>query len=537
MKRILITGANSYIGTSVEKYLLQWPNQYHVDTIDMIDGSWREKSFVGYDSVFHVAGIAHQNSGKITEERKQLYYKVNTNLTIDTAKKAKADGVKQFIFMSSIIIYGGSGKIGEKKVITRETKPAPEGAYGDSKLQAELGITPLQDDHFSICILRPPMIYGPGSKGNYRLLEKVALLLPFFPDIENERSMLQIDNLCKYVKLMIDTKRSGIYFPQNSEYVCTSDMVKQIACINGKCIHLTRIFNPLLRLLSGKLSVVDKVFGNLVYEVNNLRVGRGMHEVVEGLVSVIMPCYNAEDYIAQSINSVINQSYILWELIVIDDFSKDSSRSIVQEISAYDSRIKLICQESNKGAGAARNVGVNSAKGQYIAFLDSDDLWEPNKLETQVNFMKDNGINFTCSDYAVIDENSNLTGEVRKAKIFYDYDILLKHCPGNSTIMYDSGQLGKFFIPPIRRRNDYLMWLQVIKKSGSLIGISSVLSKYRIHSAGISYNKFPLIKYHYNIYHKIEKLPFWKTYYLIAYWTARTLLKKITKGLRKNEFW
>ena len=140
MKRILITGANSYIGTSVEKYLAQWPDQYQVDTIDMIDGSWREKSFAGYDSVFHVAGIAHQDSGKITEERKQLYYKVNTDLTVETAKKAKADGVGQFIFMSSIIIYGASGKMGEKKVITLETKPAPEGAYGDSKLQTELGI-------------------------------------------------------------------------------------------------------------------------------------------------------------------------------------------------------------------------------------------------------------------------------------------------------------------------------------------------------------------------------------------------------------
>ncbi|MGI6696599.1 MAG: NAD-dependent epimerase/dehydratase family protein [Christensenellales bacterium] len=268
MKKILIAGKDSYIGTSVEKYLAQWPRQYRIDTIDMRDGSWRQKSFVGYDSVFHVAGIAHQDSGKITEERKQLYYKVNTDLTVETAKKAKTDGVKQFIFMSSIIIYGASGKMGEKKVITRETKPAPEGAYGDSKLQAELGIQPLQDEQFAVCILRPPMIYGPGCKGNYPLLEKAALKLPFFPDVKNERSMLQIDKLCEYVKLMIDAQRSGIYFPQNSEYVCTSDMVKQIAYANGKRIHLTRVFNPLLRLLSGKLHVVDKVFGNLTYDEN-----------------------------------------------------------------------------------------------------------------------------------------------------------------------------------------------------------------------------------------------------------------------------
>jgi UDP-glucose 4-epimerase len=265
MKKILITGANSYIGTSVEKYLAQWPEQYQVDTIDMIDSSWREKSFSDYDCVFHVAGIAHQDSGRITEERKQLYYKVNTDLAIETANKAKVDGAKQFIFMSSIIIYGASAKIGEKKVITRDTKPAPEGAYGDSKLQAELGIQLLQDKYFAVCILRPPMIYGPGCKGNYPLLEKAALKFPFFPDIENERSMLHIDGLCAYVKRMINTQSKGFHFPQNPKYVCTSQMVKEIARQHGRNICLTRLFNPFIRLLSGKMKVVDKVFGNLVY--------------------------------------------------------------------------------------------------------------------------------------------------------------------------------------------------------------------------------------------------------------------------------
>lgn len=266
MKRILITGANSYIGTSLEKYLTRWPEEYQVDTIDMRGDAWREKSFSGYDSVFHVAGIAHQDSGKITEERKKLYYKVNTDLTIETAKKAKAEGVRQFIFMSSIIVYGASAKIGEKKVITRDTEPAPVGAYGDSKLQAERGIESLGSDSFRVCVLRPPMIYGPESKGNYPLLEKAALKLPFFPDIENERSMLHIDILCSYVKQLFDEQCSGVYFPQNPEYVCTSRMVQEIARKNGKRIYMTKLFNPILRLLSGKWGLVDKVFGNLTYE-------------------------------------------------------------------------------------------------------------------------------------------------------------------------------------------------------------------------------------------------------------------------------
>lgn len=267
MKKILITGANSYIGTSFDKYMAQWPDQYKVDTIDMIDGSWRQKSFIGYDIVFHVAGIAHQDSGIVTEERKQLYFKVNTDLTIEAAKRAKADGVGQFIFMSSIIVYGASAKLGEKKVITRDTKPAPVGAYGMSKLKAEEGILPLDDDSFHVCVLRPPMIYGPGCKGNYPLLEKAALKLPFFPDIRNERSMLFIDNLCAYVKVVVDGRLSGIHFPQNREYVSTSQMVKEIALAHGRNIRVTKVFNPVLRLLSGKVGVVDKVFGNLVYDI------------------------------------------------------------------------------------------------------------------------------------------------------------------------------------------------------------------------------------------------------------------------------
>lgn len=266
MKKILITGANSYIGTSFANYMAKWPDEYQVDTIDMIDGSWREKSFAGYDSLFHVAGIAHQDSGKITEERKQLYFKVNTDLTVDTAKKAKAEGVKHFIFMSSIIVYGASAKLGEKKVITRKTIPSPAGAYGMSKMKAEEGILPLDDEGFRVCVLRPPMIYGPGCKGNYPMLVKAALKLPFFPDIQNERSMLFIDNLCAYVKAAVDGRLSGIHFPQNNEYVCTSQMVKEIALKHGRNVRMTKVFNPVLRLMAGKVGVVDKVFGSLVYE-------------------------------------------------------------------------------------------------------------------------------------------------------------------------------------------------------------------------------------------------------------------------------
>src|SRR5690554_595217 len=261
MKKILITGKNSYIGTSLENWLMREPDQYKVDTIDMKDGSWKEKDFSEYDVVFHVAGIAHVSSAPKMED---LYYKVNRDLTIEAAKKAKAEGVKQFIFMSSIIVYGDSSS--NKRVITRETAPTPSNFYGNSKLQAEQGITPLESDNFKIVILRPPMIYGNGSKGNYPRLAKLAQKLPVFPDIDNERSMLHIDNLCEFIRLMIDNEESGLFFPQNKEYVRTSEMVRLIAEVHGKRVRLVKWFNVLLRVMSGRLGIVNKVFGNLVYE-------------------------------------------------------------------------------------------------------------------------------------------------------------------------------------------------------------------------------------------------------------------------------
>ncbi len=274
MKKILITGAESYIGTSVKSWLKQpqFKGEYQIDTVDMRGDEWRQRNFSGYDTVFHVAGLAHADVGKVSEETKQNYYQINRDLTIETAKKAKTDGVRQFIFMSSIIVYGRSGSIGEKKIITGETIPTPENFYGDSKLQAENGILPLADESFTVAVLRPPMIYGKGSKGNYPLLAKLACKLPIFPDIKNERSMLYIDNLCEYIRQVVDMCQGGILFPQNNKYVRTTDMVRMIAEAHGKKILTTPMFNWVIILL-GKTSgiagqLVNKAFGNLVYETS-----------------------------------------------------------------------------------------------------------------------------------------------------------------------------------------------------------------------------------------------------------------------------
>ena len=257
MKKILITGANSYVGASFEKWLSQWPNEYHVDTIDMIDGTWREKSFAGYDVVFHVAGIAHI---KETKENAHLYYEINRDLAFETAQKAKTDGVSQFIFMSSMSVYGI-----ESGVITKNTKPSPKSHYGKSKLEAEEKISLLIDNTFVLAVLRPPMIYGKGCKGNYQRLSEFAKKAPIFPDIHNERSMIYIDNLSEFIRNLIDEQTRGLFLPQNKEYVCTSELVRKIAKIYGKNIKGFCIFNPLIKILMRKIEILNKVFGNLIY--------------------------------------------------------------------------------------------------------------------------------------------------------------------------------------------------------------------------------------------------------------------------------
>lgn len=267
MKKILITGANSYIGESFEKYINEnFSGQYEIDTVDMIDGTWREKSFKGYDAVFHVAGIAHSDNGKISREKAKLYYSVNTNLTAETARKAKAEGVKQFVFMSSAIVYGNSAPIGKKRVIRRDTPTKPANCYGDSKVQAEKKLTKLCDDSFKVVILRPPMIYGKGSKGNYPLLSKLARKIPIFPYVRNCRSMLYVENLAEFVRLMIENEECGIFWPQNKEYSNTSEMVKLIAEVHEKKLVLVRGFEWALKLLGLFTGLVDKAFGNLVYD-------------------------------------------------------------------------------------------------------------------------------------------------------------------------------------------------------------------------------------------------------------------------------
>lgn len=263
MKNILITGTKSYIGTSLEHWLMRESDQYKIDTVDMKDESWKGKDFSEYDVIFHVAGIAHI---KETKDNQELYYKVNRDLAYETAQKAKRDGAEQFIFLSSMSVYGI-----ENGIIDKNTETQPNTAYGKSKIEAEELINKLHDESFVVATLRPPMVYGKGCKGNYPRLARLAVKTPIFPKINNKRSMIYIDNLSEFVKQLIDNKSSGLFFPQNTEYVNTGEMVQLIANAHGRNIVMTKLFNPLLRLLN--TSTINKVLGDLVYDMSMSKYG------------------------------------------------------------------------------------------------------------------------------------------------------------------------------------------------------------------------------------------------------------------------
>ena len=263
MKKILITGAGSYVGENVRNYIMQTAgDQFVIDAVDTFGDNWKKADFSQYDVVYHVAGIAHVNADPKMEA---LYYKVNRDLTIEVAKHAKAAGVKQFIFMSSQIVFHESQSL-KTEVLTAQTKENPNGFYGDSKLQAELGIKPLEDENFKVCILRPCMIYGPNAKGNFPRLAKLACKTPIFPCWHNKRSMLYIDNLAEFVKQAVLRELSGTYYPQNRELADTVEIIRFFAKAAGHRIWITKLLNPFVWLGSFVLQPLNKMFATYYYD-------------------------------------------------------------------------------------------------------------------------------------------------------------------------------------------------------------------------------------------------------------------------------
>ena len=258
MINVLITGKGSYIGTHFKELLQKYPDKYYVEELDVRDDSWKLFDFSKFDTIYHVAGIAHI---KETEDNKQLYYKVNRDLAVEIAKNAKKQGVRKFIFMSSMSVYGLN--VG---VINRDTKPKPTTNYGKSKYEAEIELTKMVSDNFKVCIIRPPMVYGRGCKGNFQSLMKIVKSSPVFPRVMNNRSMISIDNLSMFIKKIIDEDLNQTLFPQNKEYVSTMEIVKCIAEKTNKKIYFSYILGAMIYVGRMFIPTLQKAFGNLIYK-------------------------------------------------------------------------------------------------------------------------------------------------------------------------------------------------------------------------------------------------------------------------------
>lgn len=248
--------------------------------------------------------------------------------------------------------------------------------------------------------------------------------------------------------------------------------------------------------------------------------------MVDGLISVITPTYNCAKFIGETIESVQAQTYKKWEMIIVDDCSTDNTKEIVALYEKNDERIKYHCLGKNSGAAIARTEAMKIAQGEYMAFLDSDDIWVKDKLKKQVTFMQKNDVAFSCTEYEQIDEEGRSLNKVIKTVPRVNYNRLLLDCPvGNSTVMYSVKKMGKFEVPNIRKRNDDALWLQMLKKEKYIYGMQSVLMKYRIRSNSISSNKLKVIKYHWILYRDIEHLGIGKSIFHIAYWCVIKILR------------
>ena len=239
------------------------------------------------------------------------------------------------------------------------------------------------------------------------------------------------------------------------------------------------------------------------------------------LVSVIMPTYNCGKYIIESIESVINQTITDWEILIVDDCSTDKTKDVLQPYLEKYQSIHYYCLSKNSGPAVARTEAIKRATGKYIAFLDSDDIWHPEKLEKQIEFMKKTGAKFSATAYAQMDETGKEIGIVciPPKKMGYKKCIRLSNPIGNLTVMYNQEALGKFEVPMIKKRNDFALWLQILKKTDYCYGMQETLATYRLGRMGsVSSNKLSQAKYHWQLYHKIEGHGFIRSCYEMGCW-------------------
>lgn len=256
----------------------------------------------------------------------------------------------------------------------------------------------------------------------------------------------------------------------------------------------------------------------------------------KSLVSVIMPAYNAAGFIAESIRSVQQQSHKEWELLVIDDASIDETSETVKQLQAEDPRIKLHNLPANQGAGFARNIGIKAATGDYISFLDADDLWRSEKLEKQLRFMQEEQVEVCYSSYELIDEKGERLNMQIKALKDLSFNKLKKaNYIGNLTGIYNVAKLGKVYCPLIRKRQDWGLWLLAVKKAGGAKGIKEPLAEYRERKNSISGNKIEMLQYNFQVYRKVLKYSFQKSLFWMLLFLWEQLLVKPGQKVSLNK--
>lgn len=519
MKRnVLITGAGSYIGESFQNYAAEhYGKNFSIDTIDMLDPAWREKDFSKYDIVYHVAGIAHADVGKVSEETKEKYYAVNTDLAVEVCQKAKKDGVKEFIFMSSMIVYGDSAPYGKKKVIDEHTVPAPANFYGDSKLQADVAVRELADDTFKVIVLRPPMIYGKGSKGNYPTLAKLAKKLPVFPDVDNERSMLYIENLCEFlcqVMLVKEIRQNSIVLiPQNGEWTRTSDMVKEIAETSGRKIKFLKALKSIVWIggkIPGKIGgLVNKAFGNMVYDFTNSNyvgiyyqknnvyesvmkmekeAGRYVSKKLLEKYSVLMSVYYKEkpDALVQSIESMLNQTVRCSQFVIVKDGPLTPELDAV--LQKYDCEnpgiFTIVSLKENVGLAKALDMGLQVCENDLVARMDADDISLPTRCEKLLRlFYLNHQLSLAGTN---IDEFYDDPSKIVSSRIVpSDYDHICKYIRRRSpfnhpTVMFrkkDVLKCGGY--GSMRRKQDLDLFARMINQNCYALNINESLLLFR----------------------------------------------------------
>ena len=259
MIKVLIVGKDSYIGESFKRWLDQYSDRYSTEIVNPKNGEWKKADFSKFETVVSFAGIAHINN--VTEEMRDMFYSVNRDLSIEIATWSKKQGVKHFIVFSSMNVYGDYCDC-----VTDRSAVHPSSFYGDSKLQGDIGISKLEDESFIVSYLRPPFVYGKGCKGNYNSISKIAKITPIFPSFKNKKSMIYIDNLCEFVRMIIDNQHGGVFTPQNKELVSTADLVREIAKTNGKHIVFISLFNWIIGPCMSFSKMIRKAFANDYYD-------------------------------------------------------------------------------------------------------------------------------------------------------------------------------------------------------------------------------------------------------------------------------